>query len=51
MSGTCLVEVKTRQSNLRAAQVEEYLDVARDRGFDSVSTVSSSWPHEQASIR
>lgn len=38
---TCLVEVKTRQSNLRAAQVEEYLDVARDRGFDSVLTVSS----------
>ncbi len=37
---TCLVEVKTGSDRLRAEQVSEYLDVARDKGFDAVLTIS-----------
>lgn len=38
---TALVEVKTRKANLRAAQVQDYLDVAAVEGYDAVITVSS----------
>jgi hypothetical protein len=36
-----LVEVKTGRGSLRADQVEAYLDVARDNGFDAVLTISN----------
>ena len=38
---TCLVEVKTGASELERPQVECYLDVARDNGFDAVLTISN----------
>lgn len=38
---TCLVEVKTGASELERPQVECYLDVARDHGFDAVLTISN----------
>lgn len=38
---TALVETKTGTGQLRAAQVEAYLDVARERGFDAVVTISN----------
>ena len=38
---TCLVEVKTGSAELERQQVENYLDVARDNGFDSVLTISN----------
>ena len=38
---TCLVEVKTGSSELERAQVECYLDVAREQGFDCVLTISN----------
>ncbi len=38
---TCLVEVKTGTASLRDDQVGSYLDVARDRGFDGVLTISN----------
>jgi hypothetical protein len=38
---TALVEVKTGSSELERPQVETYLDVARDGGFDVVLTVSN----------
>jgi hypothetical protein len=40
-SWTCLVEVKTGSSELERPQVESYLDVARDNGFDGVLTISN----------
>ena len=40
-SWTALVEVKTGSSNLGKEQVESYLDVARDNGFDAVLTISN----------
>lgn len=43
-SWTALVEVKTGANPLRAEQVENYLDVARDRGFDAVITISDEIP-------
>jgi hypothetical protein len=36
-----LVEVKTSTNELRVEQVEMYLDLARDRGFDAVITISN----------
>ena len=36
-----LVEVKTGRNTLDAAQIECYLDVARDNGFDAVLTISN----------
>ena len=36
-----LVEVKTGTSVLRPEQVENYLDVAREQGFDAVITISN----------
>lgn len=38
---TCLVEVKTGASELERDQVECYLDVARENGFNAVLTVSN----------
>ena len=38
---TALVETKTGSSQLRRDQVENYLDVARDQGFDAVITLSN----------
>ncbi|MGD9998208.1 MAG: hypothetical protein AB7L17_07200 [Ilumatobacteraceae bacterium] len=44
-SWTALVEVKTGTSQLERAQIEDYLDVAREQGFDAVLTVSNEIPH------
>lgn len=41
---TCLVEVKTGTNMLDAAQIESYLDIAREQSFDSVLTVSNEIP-------
>lgn len=41
---TALVEVKTGNSRLDAAQLETYLDVARENGFDCVLTISNEIP-------
>jgi hypothetical protein len=38
---TALVEVKTGTNELGGAQLESYLDVARDQRFDSVITISN----------
>ncbi|WP_262852499.1 hypothetical protein [Mumia quercus] len=38
---TALVEVKTGKNELRTDQLEHYLDVAREQGFDAVVTVSN----------
>lgn len=38
---TCLVEVKTGASDLERTQIETYLDVAREQGFDAVLTISN----------
>jgi hypothetical protein len=43
-SWTALVEVKTGANALQAEQLENYLDVARDRGFDAVITISNEIP-------
>jgi hypothetical protein len=39
-----LVEVKTGPNRLEAAQLETYLDVAREQGFDAVLTISNEIP-------
>ncbi|QTV80717.1 hypothetical protein KAE78_13065 [Microbacterium sp. NIBRBAC000506063] len=38
---TALVEVKTGRNELSAEQIERYLDIAREQGFDSVITISN----------
>jgi hypothetical protein len=38
---TALVEVKTGTNQLEAPQLETYLDVARENGFDAVLTISN----------
>jgi hypothetical protein len=38
---TCLIEVKTAGAPLKPEQVNSYLDVARDNGFDGVLTISN----------
>ncbi|WP_256793248.1 hypothetical protein [Terrabacter sp. Ter38] len=43
-SWTALVEVKTGSNELAAEQLENYLDIARDQGFDSVLTISNEIP-------
>lgn len=43
-SWTALVEVKTGPNRLLAEQLENYLDVARDEGFDAVITISNEIP-------
>lgn len=40
-SWTALVEVKTGSNVLAAEQLENYLDVAREQGFDAVVTISN----------
>jgi hypothetical protein len=39
-----LVEVKTGSNTLYAEQIESYLDVAREQGFDALITVSNEIP-------
>jgi hypothetical protein len=41
---TALVEVKTGSNVLTLGQVEQYLDVARDHGFDALITISNEIP-------
>jgi hypothetical protein len=41
---TALIEVKTGNNELKAEQLERYLDVARDQGFDAVITISNEIP-------
>ncbi|MGY1730331.1 TerD family protein [Geodermatophilus sp. SYSU D01045] len=41
---TCLLETKTGSGQLRRDQVENYLDVARQQGFDAVVTLSNEIP-------
>jgi hypothetical protein len=43
-SWTALVEVKTGTNELRTEQLESYLDVAREFGFDAVVTISNEIP-------
>jgi hypothetical protein len=43
-SWTALVEVKTGQNQLGTEQLEAYLDIARDNGFDAVITISNEIP-------
>lgn len=38
---TALIEVKTSNGELERHQVETYLDIARDNGFDAVLTISN----------
>lgn len=40
-SWTALVEVKTGNNDLAVEQIENYLDVAREQGFDAVITISN----------
>jgi hypothetical protein len=39
-SWTALVEVKTGRNDLKVDQITNYLDIAREQGFDSVITIS-----------
>ncbi|WNV76350.1 hypothetical protein [Geodermatophilus sp. DSM 44513] len=41
---TALVEVKTGNNELSVEQLENYLDVARDHGFDALLTISNEIP-------
>lgn len=41
---TALVEVKTGNNELQSEQVEAYLEIARDNGFDALITVSNEIP-------
>jgi hypothetical protein len=41
---TCLVEVKTGTNVLETAQLENYLDIAREQGFDALLTISNEIP-------
>lgn len=43
-SWTALVEVKTGRNALQTEQLESYLDVAREQGFDALLTVSNEIP-------
>jgi len=43
-SWTALVEVKTGPNRLAAEQLENYLDIARNEGFDAVLTISNEIP-------
>ena len=43
-SWTALVEVKTGRNELQTEQLETYLDVARDQGFDALITISNEIP-------
>ncbi len=41
---TALVEVKTGNNELQAEQLENYLDIAREQGFQAVLTISNEIP-------
>ncbi|UUZ61496.1 hypothetical protein [Nocardioides sp. B-3] len=41
---TALVEVKTGPNQLMTQQLENYLDIARDNGYDAVITISNEIP-------
>jgi hypothetical protein len=41
---TALVEVKTGNNELKADQLETYLDIAKEQGFDAVITISNQIP-------
>lgn len=41
---TALVEVKTGTNDLQAEQLERYLDIAREQGFDALVTISNQIP-------
>lgn len=41
---TALVEVKTGSNELAPEQLENYLDIAREQGFDAVITISNEIP-------
>lgn len=41
---TALVEVKTGKNDLQSAQLENYLDIARDEKFDALITISNEIP-------
>ncbi len=41
---TALVEVKTGRNELQIEQLENYLDIARDNGFDALLTISNEIP-------
>lgn len=41
---TALVEVKTGTNELKAEQLEDYLDVAREQGFDALLSISNEIP-------
>lgn len=41
---TALVEVKTGTNELEAVQLESYLDIAREHGFDALVTISNEIP-------
>lgn len=43
-SWTALVEVKTGRNELEQGQLEGYLDVAKEQGFDAVLTISNQIP-------
>lgn len=43
-SWTALVEVKTGTNELQAEQLENYLDVAREQGFEALITISNQVP-------
>src|SRR4051794_17620956 len=43
-SWTALVEVKTGTNQLAPEQLENYLDIARDNGFDALITISNEIP-------
>ena len=43
-SWTALVEVKTGKNELQVEQLENYLDIAREQGFDALITISNEIP-------
>lgn len=43
-SWTALVEVKTGRNELQSEQLESYLDIAREQGFDALVTISNEIP-------
>lgn len=43
-SWTALVEVKTGRNELQTEQLETYLDVAKEQGFDALITISNEIP-------
>ncbi|GAA1731607.1 hypothetical protein GCM10009809_28840 [Isoptericola hypogeus] len=43
-SWTALIEVKTGRNELGIEQIENYLDIAKEQGFDAVITISNQIP-------